>query len=337
MSGQWPPEWGEPDWDDQEPDAAMANSDGTVSDGTGEDDSELAAVTAALAAFPMPGMPESVAARITAAIAAEAATRATGGAAAKEPITTSSFEPEAHVLDRSRPRSVPPRRRRLQLRAAPAAASALVAVLLGVFVYALSQAGFSSGSSGSIAASEPSAAASASAAAPAMGNYGEKSSAIHPPALDLRPLSGKQTAFVVTVTRTNYEPGTVDEQLRQTATATALHGGSQSQSSGNGGVASPSPSSPAFSVSASGSAPVGVPASTAPASSSAAPPTFAPAASLSGCVLKLTGGVSPRSVEYATYQGTPVYVIVGTDRAWIVSVGCTASNPSVIATVSLQG
>jgi hypothetical protein len=338
MSGQWPPEWGEPDWEDQETDQAMANSDGTVSDGTGEEDSQLAAVTAALAAFPMPVMPESVETRIAAALAAEAASRATGGAATRAPITTSSFEPDEHVLDRSRPRSVPPRRRRLQLRTAPAAASALVLVLLGVFGYALSQAGSSSNSSASSGAAVAAPSAAASASRPMFGAAGtEKSSALRPPARDLRPLSlgGKRPVFVVTLTGTSYQPGTVNEQLRQLDTA--LHGSSVNQNSGNGTVPSPSPSSPAFSASASGSGSAAPPATTAAAAPASTSPTYAPAPSLAGCVLKLTGGVPPRSVEYATYQDTPVYVIVGADRAWIVRVGCTASNPSVIATESLQG
>jgi hypothetical protein len=61
----------------------------------------------------------------------------------------------------------------------------------------------------------------------------------------------------------------------------------------------------------------------------------APSAQLSACVLHLTGRMRPSLVDRATYQGKPAYVIAGTNRAWVVGTGCTASNPELIASVGL--
>jgi hypothetical protein len=40
-------------------------------------------------------------------------------------------------------------------------------------------------------------------------------------------------------------------------------------------------------------------------------------------------------VDRATYQSQPVYVIAVPDKAWVVGVGCTASDPGLITTVGL--
>ena len=61
----------------------------------------------------------------------------------------------------------------------------------------------------------------------------------------------------------------------------------------------------------------------------------APSAQLSACVLHLTGQMRPSLVDRATYQGKPAYVIAVTNRAWVVGIGCTASNPELIASVGL--
>jgi hypothetical protein len=73
-----------------------------------------------------------------------------------------------------------------------------------------------------------------------------------------------------------------------------------------------------------------------PANSAATPADeSAPSAQLAACVLHLTGQVRPRLVDRATYQGKPAYVIAVTNRAWVVGIGCTGSNPQVIASVGL--
>jgi hypothetical protein len=61
----------------------------------------------------------------------------------------------------------------------------------------------------------------------------------------------------------------------------------------------------------------------------------APSPSLAGCVLRLTENVPPRLVDRATYQGKPAYVIAVPDRAWVVGLGCTASNPAQITSIPL--
>src|SRR5271170_5862015 len=81
MSGQWPPEWEDPD--EGRSDAGLpdqGNSD------AGHSDLELSGVTSFLASVRSPALPASFEARISAAIAAEAATRAvTEPGAAAEP------------------------------------------------------------------------------------------------------------------------------------------------------------------------------------------------------------------------------------------------------------
>ncbi len=56
---------------------------------------------------------------------------------------------------------------------------------------------------------------------------------------------------------------------------------------------------------------------------------------LRGCVLALTGGVAPRLVDKAIYQGTPAYVIATASRVWVVRTDCTANRPDLITSVPL--
>jgi hypothetical protein len=329
MSGQWPPEWGEADWDDQEPDEAMTDSGDAY-----QGNPEFAAVTAALAAMPMPAMPDSVEARITTALAVEAAARA---------VETTSAGPSAHVLDTSRPRPVPPRRRRqFRLRPAATVAPVIAAMVIGGFVYLVSHSGGTSSSS--LAESQPSAAASASAAAPFFSGAGGNRALNEPVPGTHRLAEGENPPFFVAAGGTSYKSDTLQQQVRRAFAA--LH----TYSSGTG--------APMPSATGSSTAIPSAQASSAPAATSAAPTSvvgssldasaagktassgsqvFAPTPALIGCVLKVTGNVSPLLVEYATYQGKPAYVIFTADRAWIVGVGCTASNPKIRATVSLTG
>ena len=82
MSGQWPPEWEDPDdgrSDDGPPDQQDSDA--------GYSDLELSGVTSFLASVNSPALPASFEARISAAIAAEAAARAeTEPGAAAEPV-----------------------------------------------------------------------------------------------------------------------------------------------------------------------------------------------------------------------------------------------------------
>ena len=73
------------------------------------------------------------------------------------------------------------------------------------------------------------------------------------------------------------------------------------------------------------------------AAGSASQQLTAPSAKLLGCVLRLTGGGLPKLVDRATYQGTPVYVIASSNRVWVVGLGCTATDPRLIASAPLAG
>jgi hypothetical protein len=53
--------------------------------------------------------------------------------------------------------------------------------------------------------------------------------------------------------------------------------------------------------------------------------------------LRLTGGVLPRLVDRATYQGEAAYIIAGSNRVWVVGLGCTAAKTELIASVPLAG
>jgi hypothetical protein len=71
--------------------------------------------------------------------------------------------------------------------------------------------------------------------------------------------------------------------------------------------------------------------------SSSSTGTHPASAALYGCVLHFTGGSTPVLVDQATYQGTPVYVVVGSSRVWVVGRGCTAARTELVASVPLAG
>jgi hypothetical protein len=329
MSGQWPPEWGEPDWDDQEPDEALTDSGGVY-----QNNPEFATVTAALAAVPMPAMPESVEARITAALAAESAIRA---------MEATPAGPSVHVLDAGRPRSVPPRRRRrFPLHPAATVAPVIAALVIGGFAYLVSQSGATSSSS--VASGAPAAAATSQPSSESSNldsTGGKFSTAARPPDTHLI-TPADHPLFVVTAPGTTYLPSTLSRQMR--AAYTNEHGAAAGK--GSGAASSPGLPNDLPSASSSASASGPVPASSAPVATSIAAsadatasgaPRFAPSSTLVACVLKVTGGVVPSVVEYANYLDKPAFVIVLSDRGWIVGVGCTAKNPMILATVSPAG
>ena len=134
MSGQWPQDWEDAD-DDVEAEAGQADA---------ETSARLSEVTAYLAALPQPVLPEALEARISAAIAAEAADRAKPG----------------RTLGRPPRRPKVRRNRRFRIQAISSAAACLV---LAGFGYLLTQLGGSSSSS-SGALSQGTAAPAASSA-----------------------------------------------------------------------------------------------------------------------------------------------------------------------------
>jgi len=269
---------------------------------------ELAAVGSFLASVPAPPLPDGFEQRISAALAAEAAARAASASenagTAATPAAPGPAGSDPGISGQHQPDKVPAgrrppasrRRRAPALRLRPAVAFVpLLLILLGGFAYLLSNLGGSSNSSSSSQAF--SSPSSSAYAAPAAG-------ALRQPA-----------GFTVTASGTNYTQDTLATQVRLKLYVPNSFAGRQAEPSAAGGSTS-------HSASAAGSA------STIPSGS-------APSGNLTGCVLRLTGGVRPALVDKATYQGKPVYVIAVTARAWVVGRGCTASHPELITTVAL--
>jgi hypothetical protein len=358
MSGQWPPDWEDPD-------------DGQLDDGlpderhsaAGHSELELSEVASFLASVHSPALPASFEARISAAIAAEAAARsANGPGAAAEPVgpltaaagaedakdTVRSDNPEefsaaATAGGRSTPAGRGPRRgsrasrsaaaasrpggsrpgsgrRRLRMPSMQAASWTLVCVLvLSGFGFLVSR---GVGSSASSSYEGATSASSSSASAPAAGNEPQPASGVGPQSPD-HAFAGQEsgpTGFVVHSTGTAYQQSTLASQVRNQLAS--LNGGSAT--------------TPASSASATASFP---PASTSAsaASSSVTGGTAAPSPALSGCVSRLTGGHAPSLVDEASYDGRPAYIIAVPTDVWVVGRGCTAADTQLITRVALKG
>jgi hypothetical protein len=283
---------------------------------------DLAAVSSLLAATPTPPLPESFEQRISAALAAERAhvassTEGTAADPAALGLGRAGADPGIageHARARvpvERPKAAPSRRRGPALRFRPAMAFVpLVLFVLAGFGYLLSTIG---GQSNSSSNAEGFSAASSSASAPAAGPQAA---------------AGRTATFVVTASGLNYLPSTLSSQVRVELAA------QDSSSSGQQAIA-PSASAATslphtFAGGASGTSEAsGEAAATLPSG------LAAPSLALSGCVLRVTGGVQPSLVDKATYEGRPAYVIAVSARAWVVERGCTASHPSIITTVAL--
>jgi hypothetical protein len=131
-----------------------------------------------------------------------------------------------------------------------------------------------------------------------------------------QPSAAPAVAFLVMSTGTRYQRATLRAQVRDTLDAQVW-------------VPAVEPVQPT-------DLPSPVPAmSTSSLSAGQAVATIAPSHTLIGCVMHLTGDVLPMLVDRATYQSQPVYVIAVPDKAWVVGVGCTASDPGLITTVGL--
>jgi hypothetical protein len=332
MSGQWPPEWDDPDdnvpWTAGNPDA--------------EAEAGLSEVAAYLASVPAPLMPGSVEARITAALAVEAAARA--GLAAPA-AGTAKAEGKAQEEGAAGPRVlVPdPSRARAQARAQARVlrrgargqrdrrkvlgqfvlGPLAVILLLVVAGFGLSRIGSSSSSSSMSAVAGPAAASSAPASSSAAsggskyaaaGSSGTSASAPRAATPATPAAAGTSAGFVVSATGTRYQQATLAQQAQAQLRAT-----------------------PALSSLTPSAAPSASASSSAASSSSGTARTSAPSPQLRACVLQVTGGVLPRLVDQATYQGTPVYVIVSSNHVWVVGLGCTATRQQVIASLPLAG
>jgi hypothetical protein len=285
---------------------------------------ELAAVSSLLAATPTPPLPASFEQRISAALAAETAARALAassseGTAAGPAVLGQAVLGQAGAdpgiagehagarVPAERPKAAPSRRRGPALRFRPALAFVpLVLFALAGFGYLLSTIGGPGNSSSS--------AGGFSTAAPG--------GAV--PAAGPRAAAGRTATFVVTASGLNYLPSTLGSQVRlEMATRYSSSSGQQSMAPSASGAAS-------HNTFAGASGSVGSSATTLPSG------LAAPSSALSGCVLRVTGGVQPSLVDKATYQGRPAYVIAVPARVWVVERGCTASHPAIITTVALS-
>lgn len=308
MSGQWPPEWEDPE---EEYPGENERLDA-------EAEARLSEVAAFLAALPAPAMPDAVEARISAALA----TAALASAEDAGPAGPAEGADGARTLDRSRPRPRPGAvrrrgggtgrdgtgpRRRFRVRPSTAAGSLVAVLLVAGLGFGLSRATSSSSSSGAASGSVavPAAGAvpspaSSSAAAAGSGSAGSKAGPT-----EAAP-GAEQTVspfFAVTVSGTKYKEGALATQVEG-----KLAPGGKSTFSG----AIPSPG-------------------TNPQTSAT------PSPALRGCVLHFTNGAAPRLVDRATYNGQPAYVIASSNHAWVVGLGCTAAKPELIAQVPLAG
>ena len=312
MSGDWPPEWDDPE---EEFPSGAEQQDAAA-------EARLAEVSAYLASVPAPALPDAVAARISVALAAESAARAGDGAQAAVSATGSRTTagagttadgdgmlrppPARAQLRRQRrvARGYPGSRSRTLMRATSVMAGLAVIAAIG---FGISQAGgsmsSSSGPAAGYAAEAPAGSASSSSKA--------ESSAAASSAAASSAAGSSSLQILVTASGTKYQATSLAVQVRARLSQT---------SNGATTVPGPSGTSPAPSAGASKTAAAGV--------------THAPAA-LRGCVLHLTGGQPPQLLDRATYEGKPAYVIASSSHVWVVGLGCTAANAELITSAPL--
>jgi hypothetical protein len=211
MSGQWPPDWEDPDDVDAEAEQATAEAD-------------VRQVTAFLAALPDPVMPEAVEARISAAIAAAAADRAEadeisgarigGRTLGRPPRRAKVRRPKDRQPKDRRPKDRQPKdrqpkdrqRRRFGLQAITAVAACLVIAGFGFLLTRLG--GSSATSSGADVAGAP----AASSAPQAHAANGQPANGQNTPVpAEALP----STRFTVTAHGDVYQKSTLVSQVRQ--------------------------------------------------------------------------------------------------------------------------
>jgi len=315
MSEHWPPEWGDPDGEDPASGQSAAAE-------------QLAEVSSALSSMPLPALPDAFAARIGAAIAAEAAARTEHPSASGASATVRSISPESSagsfpggarrtVRRPRRSRSSgpagtrPPGRWRDRLLSTPVMGPLLIVVVIAGFGVLFSRIGgvsdSSSSSSSSSALSAPSSStgqAASGASVPYMGSAAGKG----PMAA-----ASSNSGYQVKESGTRYEPATFTRQVRAALAATRS-ASPTAQPTASQGASVPGASSPSSGMHVS-----------------------VPSTALAGCVARLTGNRTPSLVDRASYAGRPAYIIAVPSRAWVVGLGCTAANTEQITTVPLAG
>jgi hypothetical protein len=304
MSGHWPPEW--EDSEDEFPQETDQLDPDTAA--------RLSAVTAYLSSVPAPALPDAFEARISAALATEAAERAASGPAddATPAVAARTLEPASTRTRRGRHHGGGGPRRASRALLTSGSVVAVCLVLVG-FVVLLSRSASTSSSSSAVAGAAGGSNSSAASSSGAGSSSAAGTSAVpNLPGPANTEFGGNVSNFTVTTSGTKYQAATLAAQVRARLAAS--------------GIMTQAPSASAPAASASSSALAG-------SSSSGAPvPT-----GLRGCVLRLTGGVLPRLVDRATYQGEAAYIIAGSNRVWVVGLGCTAAKTELIASVPLAG
>jgi hypothetical protein len=345
MSGQWPP-----DWDDSDDE----HSDAWLPDGS--------AVTSFLAEVGSPALPAAFEARISAAIAAEAAARAStpqaaASVAADAPVAEAAaeeakgrvrsdnpeeFSPVAAAAGAATAASRRPRRswrasrraagpahsrpdgRRRRLRMPSAQASGWVVVcclVIAGFGFLVTHSSGSSSSSSSDTAAAPAAAPAASsfagASAPHAASGGsQRENAGQEPTASAS--ANVPTGFLYVTSGTAYQASTLATQVQGVLSEPAY------------GSVTPPVNAPSATTPAAASA-------SASAASSSVVGGYLPSARLAACVSRVTGGVTPRLVDKASYDGKPAYIIAVPSQVWVVGLGCTGAGTDVIARVPLKG
>jgi hypothetical protein len=292
MSGHWPPERDDP--------AEGFPGEADQLDAAAE--ARLSEVAAFLASVPVPALPDAVEARISAALVAEAASRADHVAPADGSRKLGPSPARARV-GRHRGSSGP--RRSSRLRPGLAVGSLVGCLLFGGLGYVLSSLP-STAESSSAASAGSDAGASSAAASSAAGPAAVPSAAAPGPAY----AAGPGSSFAVTMSGTKYQQTTLAGQVR---TRLPANGGQETSGQTVPGAGQTAPAASATSA------------------------AVVPSPALRGCVLHLTSGALPRLVDRATYQGEPAYVIASSSRVWVVGLGCTAAKTELIASVALAG
>jgi hypothetical protein len=262
-------------------------------------------------------MPNAVERRITTAIAAEATARRADSLAPAIPAPAIPATAQRRWSPRRALGSAGPRLRLSPVQMLVPVAACLLLAGLG---YLLSV----PGSTGRPSLAGPaSALRSGSTIRNGINSHGQGGKAISPPNAN-----SNSTAFLVTVSAIRYRKSTLRAQVNsQLAARQALTpGGGTSVITGTQGSKSGGNSS---------GSKTGTPTASPSNGANSSNTALVPSKSLVGCVMHLTGDVTPMLMQRATYQAEQAYVIAVSDRAWVVHLTCTAAKPALITSVAL--
>ena len=287
---------------------------------------DLAAVSTFLASVPAPPMPDDVTARIEAALAAEAASRAASPAvpAARGPVPAAPGRDGATrraAVRNPKIRSGGWLRSPVTLRVAAGAAVAVVVLGGGFAAIRLAGSPGTSGASGSSSAAQNSTSSGGgSAGSAAEGSRQAAPSAVMPAPRLTYHAAGESRPFTVLTSYADLGPGNLGREIGRLVT------GSASRSAAS---ASPAPSGKSSQPEAGTGAPGPIPG-------------FAPAA-LEACVTRVADGGQVQLVTIGHYQGQRAAIIVvspadgGPAQIWVVGTGCSATSSDVITQTALPG